>query len=35
MEVYLQSLGLEMWLSVKDGYAGPSTPPTDTADKNL
>ena len=35
MEVYLQSLGVDIWQSVENGYNAPKTAPVDIVDRRL
>jgi hypothetical protein len=35
MKSYMLALGFDVWKSVVDGYTAPTTPPTDTAGKNI
>ena len=35
VEVYLQSLGVDVWKYVENGYNGPKTAPIDAADGRL
>ena len=35
MKSYLMALGCDFWKSVENGYTAPSSPPIDTATKNL